>query len=260
DGTPSLVVRLSDASQVTPTLQADLITVPLMTTDSDAIRRLAATRKVAVEIPRGLFSNESAVAACLTQAKEAGAVAAICHNVGALVLCRSVGLPMIGGFGLHVTNSETCAEHERGGLVAVTASPELSARQLRFSSPLPLGMIAYGRLPLMLLRNCPASAAKGCRDCKQDRTLIDRKGVAFPLMCQNGCADLLNSVPIWLADKLGELPPLDFLTLYMTDETPDRVAAVVADYAAALRGDRYRRADDACRDGFTRGLLFKGVE
>lgn len=258
---PSLVVRLADAAQMSDNVAkaAALVTVPL-STDAKIITVIAKTCAVGVEIPRGLFSSEAAVKEKLVAAKAAGAVCAVCHNVGALPLCREAGLPVIGGFGLHVTNSETCAVYRDGGLAAVTASFELSARQMSFSSSLPMGMMAYGRLPLMLLRNCPASAAKGCKDCKQDRVLIDRKGVAFPLMCQNGCADLLNSVPLYLADRVKELPKTAFWTLYMTDESSERVAEVTAEYAAARTGGIVRSADEVCKNGFTRGLLNKGVE
>ena len=118
---------------------------------------------------------------------------------------------------------------------------------------LPLMMTVYGRQPLMLLRNCPASAKHGCKDCRQDRVLIDRKGARFPLVCAGGCADLLNSVPLYTLDRLQELPHGVSPLLYMTLESAREVARVTALAAQAMSGHPVS-AQDAMPDGFTRGM------
>ena len=48
--------------------------------------------------------------------------------------------------------------------------------------------------------------------------------------CTWGCSELLNPTPLWLADRLGELGGLDFLTLDFTEEPPQEAAAVFAAY------------------------------
>ena len=121
-------------------------------------------------------------------------------------------------------------------------------------APLPVGALVYGRLPLMLLRNCPAKARHGCRACKQDRTLVDRKGVAFPLVCQNGCADLLNSVPLYLADRADAFCPLSFWVLHMTTESTNEVVRLTEAVKAAAPAER------VLPDGFTRGMSMKNQE
>ena len=113
----------------------------------------------------------------------------------------------------------------------------------------------------MLLRNCPRRAAHGCAGCDGKSGLTDRKGVFFPLSCTGGCPELLNSVPLYLADKAAFLPPLAFWTLYMTDETAPRVAQIAAWYKEAAAGRQAPPAQEAMGDGgFTRGLAFRGVE
>ena len=74
----------------------------------------------------------------------------------------------------------------------------------RLDGGLAKGILAYGYLPLMALRNCPIQAAKGCRACRGYESLIDRKGVAFTVDCgahdgrRREVSDLYNSVPLWL--------------------------------------------------------------
>ncbi len=248
---PAVVVRLASAAQWSEALarQAALVVLPMNTAPEDWARA-AAVGAVAVEVPRGLFSSEERVVARLKAAAANGAVAAVANNIGAHTLCEQADLPIIGGFGLHTTNVETLHAHAADGLCAATLSPELGAvPPWAARSPLPTGMLAYGRLPLMLLRTCPASAAKGCRDCRQHRTLTDRKGMRFLLMCDNGCAQLLNSVPLYLADQKPALHGLSFITLYMTDESADRAAQVTAWYTGDAPAAR-----DAFPGGFTRGM------
>jgi len=246
---PATVVRLSDAAQFSPPLAglAELIVLPL-DTDPDALSAVAAKCTVAVEIPRGLFSKEDTARRALAKAKNGGAVAAVCHNIGAVPLAREATLAVIGGFALYTTNTATCFAHKDAGLCAATASVELSSAKTAFAAtaPLPVGAFVYGRVPLMLLRNCPQKARKGCAACGKRSVLTDRKGVRFPLTCTYGCADVLNSVPLYTADKLKN-GVFAFQTAYMTDETPDEVVRITRAVKNALP------ASVACKDGFTRG-------
>ena len=51
--------------------------------------------------------------------------------------------------------------------------------------PLPVGLVAYGSLPLMAFRNCPVRARIVCDACGQNGRLTDRKGVSFPVFCRD---------------------------------------------------------------------------
>jgi len=115
------------------------------------------------------------------------------------------------------------------------------------SDLLPKGIISYGRLPLMLTKNCPVKL-NDCNSCNKDRCLTDRMGVRFPVRCQNGYAELLNSRVIWLADK--DRKGFDFEILYFTDETPERIDRVLNLYKDNAKPD----------SEYTRGLYFRGVE
>ncbi len=252
----AVVVRLPSAARFSAALceSATLVTVPLLT-EPAALASLVSQMPTAVEVPRGMFGGEARVREALAAAKRVGVKAAVIHNVGALPLCREAGLAVIGGYGLHTTNEQTLQVHARDGLCAATLSFDPAVRQphLGENAPLPVGRLVYGRLPLMLLRNCPAAARRGCRDCRQDRVLIDRKGMAFPLMCENGCADVLNAVPLFLADRPEEWRRDAFVTLYMTTESVEEVARITALYRDAVNGKTIPAAQTLFPNGFTRG-------
>ena len=160
----------------------------------------------------------------------------------------------VGGFGLNITNGEALAFFADRGLAAATLSMELTFRQTAFAAdrPLPAGLLVYGRQPLMLTRNCPRrSAGQHCEGAPNAACgLTDRRGVTFPLACAGGCAELLNSVPLYWADRLEEVPRLDFWLLHFSTESPEEVENLTRTYH---RGG-------AVMDGITRGLYKRGVE
>ena len=204
-----------------------------------------------VEIPRGMFGTEESVRQALKRAAEAGASFALCNNVGAVPLAREAGLAPIAGSFWNITNPASLSAAAEDGAVAAILSFELTFPQMRFAEQRDgVGFFAYGRQPLMLLRACPVSADKGCTSCGGNSELIDRTGARFPVRCSGGCSELLNAVPLYLADRLHELPKLAFQYLHFTDETPERVAEVLCEY----------RQGGTPPERFTRGLYKRGVE
>ena len=165
-------------------------------------------------------------------------------------MAREAGFLIHGGFG------STCSIHSAGasrsiGLSQATLSFELTLAQASaLGGEMPRGLIAYGSIPLMLTRNCPISNGKSCRSCRKDGVLIDRKGVRFPVSCMDGCSELFNSRPIYLADRLAEIQKIDFLLLYFTHETPEQCVGILTQYQNGT----------APNGAYTRGLYFRGVE
>ena len=256
---PALAARYAHAGQVPDSCLPDLAVVPL-DTPPDTLKQLAAATRLGVEIPRGLFGTEEAAKKKLRAAAAAGARYALCGNVGALPLAREAGLEPVGGFGLNITNADALEAYAAMGLKAATLSMELTFPQMRFAAhaALPAGILVYGRQPLMLMRNCPRRAAAGsrctgsggCGGPERPGGLIDRRRSVFPVMCGGGCAELLNAVPLYWADRLDELPELDFRLLHFTDESRAEAADILRAY----------RCGGPIKENITRGLYRRGVE
>lgn len=234
-----LVARVACAEQITG--QADWYVVPLGCVPT--------VENWGAEIPRGLFGTEDAVRRQLKEAKEHGAQFAVCGNIGAIPLASEAGLPPVAGWSMHITNRGALSAAAESGVQAAVLSFELTRAQLQFAQNAGcVGLFAYGRQPLMLLRNCPVSAAKGCAACDGNACLVDRKGVRFPVTCYGGCAELLNSVVLYTADRPDLTDGWPFLYLHFTDESPERVAQVLDEY----------RDGGTPPSSFTRGLYDKG--
>ena len=73
-------------------------------------------------------------------------------------------------------------------------------------------------------------------------------GIKFPVRCRMGYSEMLNSVPIWLADRKNELS-FDFGVLYFTGESKDRVNEIILAYKNGYSADIKH----------TRGLYYRGT-
>ena len=205
--------------------------------------------KSIIALPR-FDVNEKNTAERLVFAKSLGYGRVECSNIGHIALAKSLGMTPQGGFGLNITNTVSARHYFKAGLETLTLSFELKAGQCSaIACPGELGAIIYGRLPLMVMRNCPIEAETGCKNCR--KTLTDRTGAEFRVICRRGLGfcELVNSRVLRLADRLGEFN-LDFGDIMFTDETPKEAAAVL---------EEYRTGREAEAVPFTRGLYFRGV-
>lgn len=257
---PTLRARLR-LSQLTPDIAArcpDLI-LPYEDIAEAVASGKAKPEQLIVEIPRLLFEGTDAVLEVLRQARKLGVTRAWCGNLGAIDMARNAGLSPVGGYSLNITNSAAVQEYAALGLADTELSFELPVTRARsLGGFLPQGILAYGYLPLMALRNCPIKAAIGCGKCRGYESLTDRKGVRFTVDCgrhdghPRQVSELYNSVPLWLADRLGELEGLSFLTLWFTRESAAQCEAVVQSYAEG-------RPMPGAPSEKTRGLYYRTV-
>ncbi len=204
-----------------------------------------------VRVPRAIFGAEETVEKLLKRAKELGITAALCGTLDGVALAKKCGLEVHTDFSLNVFNSQSVRVLEELGVKSVTLSPELTLSQCeKIGFSVPRGIVAYGRLPLMLVRNCPIKNVKSCEECRGKSSLTDRLGISFPVFCHGSHCEILNSKPIYLGDRQGEIKNVDFLSFLFTRESKKSVEAVLEAY----------RKEKKVKGDFTRGLYYRGVE
>ncbi len=204
---------------------------------------------LAVDIPRGIIS-EDYISERLEYFKEKGFDTAVCGNLAAVVSAGKSGFKIFAGTGLNVFNSESAEVLSASGAEKILLSNEITlADAAKINCKAQKGITAYGKIPLMLLRNCPLKNGRKCENCDKKGFLTDRKGTNFRVRCRAGYSELLNSVPVWLADRKSDLGGIDFAVLSFTDETPERVSKVIRAYKNGCEPDAE----------YTRGLYYRGV-
>lgn len=197
----------------------------------------------------------------------------VVNNIGQME--KEWPVPVFGGQGLNVYNRECAAFYTALGAKRLTASCELSQKELL---ELTAGggnfeFEAYGRTQMMLLNHCPRRTNAG--DEKQDAVCnacaanggcpgvyTDRKGYRFPARRQkmeHGCVvRLFNSVPTDMGRYSGKLHQAGVaLRVTFTDEPLERQKEIVASFRSVL--DTGRALHEAAESSTT-GHFARGVE
>ena len=204
---------------------------------------------VIVEIPRWIHDGKY-ISDKLDQFKARGVTKAFCNNLAAVQMALEKGFEVMGGNYLNVANSNSAALLQQLDVEDITVSAELSFKEIeQIETVKNKGIIGYGYLPLMLLRNCPLRNGRNCGECDHKGFITDRKGIKFPVRCRFTTSELFNSTPIYLADKLDDIKGIDYLILYCTIETKEEVTNIIEAY----------KQQTLVLPNYTRGLYYRSV-
>ena len=229
----------------------EIVFVPLFSDTREWERLQQEGYPLGVEIPRGMFGREEQIERQLRRAGEAGVTHALCQNIGAVYVAKQLGFVLHGGFGLNLCNTYDLLWAEETGLADVELSLELTFERInRLGGSIGRGIVSYGYLPLMLCRNCPAkSIGLDCKACKNNSKMTDRKGKRFLLRCDGNSTEVLNCVPLYIAEKEISKLSTSFRVLRFT----------VENYVENVENAWEINDFSMLKDNFTRGLYKRGV-
>ncbi|MCM1115278.1 MAG: DUF3656 domain-containing protein [Clostridium sp.] len=237
--TPYLTASFKNASQIPDKHPFKNVFIPLDSSLEDFV-----DNRAGAVLPRGLFGIENEVRAQLIKLKKAGVTKALCGNIGGYTLAKELGFEVWGDFGLNVYNSESARLIDNPIL-----SFELTLEQVNRINAKNTGVVVYGKLPLMLTRNCPIKAQIGCAECCRQGRLTDRKGYEFEVVCSKyPCVEMLNSVPVYMLDRLDEVKT-DFIHFCFSTESTAEVEKIISLYYSGAKPDFK----------YTRGLYQRGT-
>ncbi len=226
------------------------VIVPIETTPETLKSLISQGIEVAAEIPAAVFGNSSKYIEKLLILKENGLTLAWVCTLDGIGIAEKAGLGFCSGFGMNIYNSISLEEIKRLGAKDCLISCEAQVSEIsRLGGDITRGAIIYGKIPLMMTRNCPVKNKLTCSECQQRSFLVDRMGIEFPVICKNGASFILNSRPLWVADKKSDLRNLDYGLIYFTNENRTECENIISD---VLKG-----SEPASE--FTRGLYFKGI-
>jgi len=234
---PELRIRLFKPSQITDYIAENARKIILPAEEIASYPGLIARfpEKLVGELPLMVFPGaEDRLRNTLEDLRKEGLKAVIAGYIGTVRMAKELGFAVFGDYSLNVTNSFSCSVLQSMGVSDLTLSFELNLKQAKaLRADLPLGLLAYGRLPLMTFRNCPARAITGCAGCSGETAIRDRMRNSFPVTCRKSVyAQLLNALPLYMGDKAAELYGLDFATLYFTVEDAAQCENIVRLYEA----------------------------
>ncbi len=262
-GLPGLTVQITAREQLTPRLlnsETAMLYVPmhLLLEDAKLCRNLVNRGRVAAVLPRIAHDGElERLKAQLMQLREMGVKDALAGNLGLLQAVREADMQIHGDFGLNIYNSRALLTAKALDMRSATLSFEMTLPQVRdLSKAVPTELIAYGRLPLMVVEHCLIQNRTGECTCHLGpMKLTDKTGAEFPVIKDgNSCRSvLLNGKKLSWLDRQSDLNRLGLwaLRLNFTTENAREVDRVLGDYLDPPAFD-----PGAC----TRGLYLRGVE
>lgn len=223
---------------------ADMLIIPL-----DECQKAAKSGinigKICIAPPR-FITDENKIKDKLKNLHELGIDNILCTNPAYIKIGKNLDFTLHGGFGLNAANSFSCRTLSDCGLSDITLSFELKLSQLKkINSPVPTGIIAYGKLPLMLTRNCPIKNETGCSKCK--KFISDRTGRKFPVRCNSDYTEILNTDTLYLDNK--EFSGFDFIIIMLNDENQNQVRYIAENFGSP----------DFKPVSPTKGLYYRGV-
>lgn len=233
-------------------LDFDLIYAPMGLLDENTPDK----RRIAVIPPLILSDCEEETEKRLIELRDMGFNKGLAHTLGHAELLKKCEFNILGGYRMNILNSLAAKACSDLGFWDITLSFEGTAAALsEINSPRPTGIVAYGRLPLMLARRCPIMDGKPCgrktpfgagESC--NRCIKDRKGNDVPVLCGGNCVELLNPDTLILSDRQNTLNRFDFAVLKFTIE--DDIRPIYNMY----------KNNGKPEGRLTRGLYFRGAE
>lgn len=237
----------ADAKSITESASEyfDAVFVPIA--EYEKARPIVHAEKLGIAFPPVAYDSElEAIVSAARRASMSGCKKALITGLWQIAPSKDCGFEMTGDMRLNVCNSFSAEALVRLGVNDIILSCEIGLlRAAAINAKIRAGVIAYGRLPLMTLEKCvirdienlKAPCAQ-CRFCDGGKSvfLTDRTGAEFLLKREEKHRNVLyNSVPVWMADKLGEITASGFFThCIFTDETAVKTDSVIA---ALKRGD-----------------------
>ena len=237
-------VRISDISQLEAVQNAAAVIMPAnVFLKAESID----LSKVIIEPPR-FITDERKTTELLRNCREKGAEHLMCNNIAYLKTGKQLGFILHGDFGLNISNSLSAEFFSENGLDDLTLSFEMKLSQINaIKADIPTGIIAYGYLPAMLTRNCPIKNEIGCKKCRN--VIYDRKGYENKIVCHSDYVEILNSQCLYLADRKDDIKNVSFITLYFTDETPEKISSIMREYEFTPKK----------HENITKGLYYRGI-
>ena len=261
EGPPKLIIQVTRAEQLTADLAAmepDYLYVPaeVLAADSGVTAPfLERGTQIVAALPRVVSEAESPVLRELLAALKAqGVEQALIGNLGLLPAVRQAGMELRGDLGLNVANSWTLKFLSRGGFRSVTASGELTARQIgALIKSADTEMVVYGRLPVMVTEHCIIRNSAARCSCATPTSMSDAFGSVYPVEKEFGCRNTVyDARKTFLADHPETYTGVGLwgLRLLFTTESPRECVQITA---------RYKGKNDYLPINASRGAYQKGA-
>lgn len=203
---PCVTVKVAKIAQVTPELlrlPPERLYVPLSEASGDPVRAEDLVRSETVPVavfPRVVLENErNEIGAHLRRLHDIGFREALTYTPGQAVMALRHGFTPRADWS--AASAQTLRHAKTMGVISSTLAPWLTLEEIRaLNHVADTEMIVYGRLPLLLARQCLIRKRSGMCSCDNMKNeLSDGQGGLLPLVRESGhCTMLYDSHKLWM--------------------------------------------------------------
>lgn len=178
-------------------------------------------------MPPVIFDSQwQEIESMLNMARAEGIEYALVTNIGQITRLKKYGFKLIFDYRFNVFNRPCVDYLQKNGAESIIMSPELTLPQLRDFGG--LMVVAYGKIPVMTTHKCVIKDTEGCE--KGRAYLKDRQGAKMFCECGFGHTNIIyNSVPIYMADKQGDISHLSWHFIF-SDESKRECFDIIEAY------------------------------
>lgn len=237
--------RTIEQAKTAVELSEFIILSPTLSISEPMLSEIAEYReKIILSPPRFITDEEKTISRLAFIREKFKINHLMCHTPDSIAIGKKIGFKLHGNFTLNVFNSFSTEYLHNLGLEDCIFSVEATLQQFsQINTKMPVGAVIYGRLPLMLTRNCPINNEVGCKNCTG--YLIDRTARKLPVACSNDYVEILNSDILYMADRISEFSNISFTAVLLHDENAEQTKSAVSGKKTP--------------GNITRGLYYRGV-
>ncbi|MDE6789350.1 MAG: U32 family peptidase, partial [Ruminococcus sp.] len=237
--------RTAEQAKTAVELSEFIILSPTLSISEPILSEIAEYgEKIILSPPRFITDEEQIISRLKFIKENFGINRLMCYTPDCIAIGRKLGFKLHGNFTLNAFNSLSLEYLHNLGLEDCIFSVEATLAQFRqICTEIPVGAVVYGRLPLMLTRNCPIDNEIGCKQCTG--YIIDRTSRKLPVACSTDYVEILNSDILYMADRINEFSNISFTAVLLFDENSEQTKKAVSGIKP--------------NGNITRGLYYRGV-
>ncbi|MDE6782030.1 MAG: DUF3656 domain-containing protein [Ruminococcus sp.] len=199
------------------------------------------SEKIILSPPRFIADEEKTISGLKTIKEKFGIDRLMCHTPDCIAIGKKLGFKLHGNFTLNIFNSFSAGYMKTLGLEDIILSPEMKLQQIEnLHTDIPVGAVVYGKMPLMLTRNCPIKNEIGCKKCSG--YITDRTGRNFPVVCTPDYTEILNPDCLYMPESFRNI---SFAVVMLNGETAEQTRTVIS--------------GEKPSGNITRGLYYRGI-
>lgn len=237
--------RNTEQAKASADISEHIILDPALSLSEPYLSELSEYReKIILSPPRFIADEEKTISRLKFIKENFGINRLLCHTLDCIAIGKKLGFKLHGSFTLNIFNSFSADYMKTLGLEDFIFSPEAKLQQINsIHTDLPTGALIYGKIPLMLARNCPIKNEIGCKNCTMKIT--DRTGREFPVSCSPYYVEILNSDCLYMFDRVSSFSNVSFGAVILHNENAEQTKAVLSGKKPS--------------GSITRGLYYRGI-